>query len=247
MKWKSSDILTILDDCCDSFTFPMLDNGYVYPAATRLSLYRSAVDWTLVIEVFGFSPRAGIPDTHIYTFASRLSRQKTESDFVKREAYEQYVKSNPNNESVFVYPIEAGDWQNPDDEEVLAAGMQTVIVGGEKVETPPPQAYAKYGITLEDASEIRTYEFCRALADIARDEVLATSEERRICIPSDLQQIMQLEEWNHPDVVDEEERPSTSKTFQQLAEILITGKVSLYQPSKPPNTHWKNWPEGGTS
>jgi len=46
-------ILAILDRCCDRNTFPMLDNGYVYLAATRLSLFRSPDDWAIAIEVFG--------------------------------------------------------------------------------------------------------------------------------------------------------------------------------------------------
>jgi hypothetical protein len=40
--WDAVEILAVLDGCCDSCTFPMLDNGYVYLAATRLSAYRSA-------------------------------------------------------------------------------------------------------------------------------------------------------------------------------------------------------------
>lgn len=31
-------------------TFPMLDDGYLYLAATRLCLHRSDTDWALVIE-----------------------------------------------------------------------------------------------------------------------------------------------------------------------------------------------------
>src|SRR5690349_24690426 len=65
MPIEPDRILSILDRCCDAFTFPMLDNGYVYLAATRLSLFRAAPDWAMVIEVFGFSPRSGLPDTHI--------------------------------------------------------------------------------------------------------------------------------------------------------------------------------------
>jgi hypothetical protein len=72
MPIEAEHILSVLDRCCDAFTFPMLDNGYVYLAATRLSLYRTASDWAMVIEVFGYSPRAWLPDTHIYTFASTL-------------------------------------------------------------------------------------------------------------------------------------------------------------------------------
>jgi len=64
---EGMDLLRVLDSCAQSCTFPMLDNGHVYLAATRLSLFGSAADWALVVEVFGFSPRAGLPDLHVHT------------------------------------------------------------------------------------------------------------------------------------------------------------------------------------
>ncbi|ARD22194.1 hypothetical protein SJ2017_1891 [Shewanella japonica] len=54
MNWKSERILEVLDACAEEFTFPVLDNGYVYLAATRMSAYRSDDEWAIVIEVFGF-------------------------------------------------------------------------------------------------------------------------------------------------------------------------------------------------
>jgi hypothetical protein len=54
-----------------------------------------------------------------------------------------------------------------------------------------------------------------------------------------------LDEWNHPDLANSE-LPSQSETFQQLAQVLATGDTSKYWPSKAPNSHWKNWPDGGT-
>ena len=44
MDWPADKILGVLDACSDAATFPMLDNGYVYLAATRLSAYRSSGD-----------------------------------------------------------------------------------------------------------------------------------------------------------------------------------------------------------
>jgi hypothetical protein len=88
------------------------------------------------------------------------------------------------------------------------------------------------------------YELCRYLADVAREKVLATPEERCGNVPADLEQILQLEEWHHPDVR-AGERPSGSETFQQLARMLVSGDPGHYRPSRPPNTHWSNWPEGG--
>src|SRR5688572_7888251 len=99
-------ILAVLDGCCQSSAFPMLDNGYVYLAATRMSVYRSEADWAIVIEVFGFSPRTGLPDTAIQTFASRLHCRNTPANYVTRQAYEAYLANNPNNEFRVVFPID---------------------------------------------------------------------------------------------------------------------------------------------
>ena len=126
MAFEAEEILAILDRCCDAFKFPMLDNGYVYLAATRLSVYRSATDWAIVIEVFGFSPRAGLPDTHIQTFASRLYDRYPPERYVNREAYESYLANNPNNEYRSVFPIHEGPWQDADEMEFIApARMQS--------------------------------------------------------------------------------------------------------------------------
>ena len=56
--------------------------------------------------------------------------------------------------------------------------------------------------------------------------------------------LLQLEEWHHPNVV-EDDRPSASETFQQLARVVATGDVGSYRPTQPPNNHWRNWPDGG--
>jgi hypothetical protein len=245
MNWRSEDVLSVLDKCCDAFTFPMLDNGYVYLSATRLSLYRSEQDWAIAIEVFGFSPRSGVPDTQIYTFGSRLLRSKSSADFASPQAFAAYVANNPNNESTFVFPVDDGDWLDADNPEVLADGEHTVLVRRNPIRTPAPTEYAAKGIILENSSEVQVYEFCRWLAASHRDSVLATPEERRSCIPSDLIQVLQLEEWSHPDVVNDE-RPSSNQTFRSLADVLISGDVSRYEPAGAPNTHWENWPDGGT-
>src|SRR6185369_10753239 len=128
MPFDPQEILSILDRCCAAFTFPMLDNGYVYLAATRLSLYRSAADLAVVIEVFGFSPRAGLPDTAIQTFASRLYDRNPPESYVTRQAYESYLANNPHNEYRSVFPLDEGPWQDPEDMELIAPGANVIVV-----------------------------------------------------------------------------------------------------------------------
>lgn len=219
MKATAPEILSVLDAACDSFTFPMLDNGYVYLAATRLTLFRSPADWALTIEVFGFSPRAGLPDTFIYTFATER------------------------NESRVIHPIEDGDWL---DGELVSQTATEVVVRAEPVALPSTEELERAGIELETEDEIQVFELCRYLANIRRAQVLASPEELRLSVGPQFQPILQLDEWHHPDVVDEACRPSGSQTFQQLAAVLVTGDISLYRPELSPNTHWANWPDGGT-
>ncbi len=245
MRIDSEDILTVLDRCCDSFTFPMLDNGYVYLARTRLSLYRSDADWAMVIEVFGFSPRSGLPDTMIHTFASQLHDRDPPERYVNRDAYERYLLNNPHNESRFVFPVSEGPWHDAANSEFVARESKEVMVRDQAVELPSLDEYAIHGIELEQAPQVQVFELCRFLADIVPNKVLATAQERRISVLPDMMQLLQLEEWHHPNVVDEDERPSGSETFQQLARVLATADVMLYRPTHPPSTHWRNWPEGG--
>lgn len=246
MNWKTDAILSILDNCCDSFTFPMLDNGYVYLAATRLSLFRSEIDWALVIEIFGFSPRAGLPDIHIYNFASRLYNRDPVDNYVNREAYENYLSNNPHNDSRYIYPIDEGKWQDPENDEFVAEGACSVKIRSEELILPSLESYHNQGVKLQEPPRVQVSELCRVLASLVRDKVLATSEERRASVMPGMNPLLQLEEWNHPDVVDDDIRPSGSETFQQLAEVLATGSVEHYQPYLPPNTHWSNWPDGGS-
>lgn len=235
-------ILEILDRCCDAFTFPMLDNGYVYLAATRLSLYRSPEDWALVIEVFGFSPRGGLPDVNLYSFGSRLHARDTRADYKDEAAYQNYLATHPHDESRFIYPVADGEWL---DGELLAEDATELLIRGKPHALPPLDGYAAHGITLQEPPRVCVFEVCRYLAATARDQVLATPDEQRVSVLPELTQLLQLDDWHHPNVIDDASRPSNSEAFQMLARVLETGDITHYRPSSPGNTHWSKWPDGG--
>jgi hypothetical protein len=237
-------ILAVLDSSCDNYTFPMLDNGYFYLAATRLSLYRAADEWAIVIETFGYSPRTSLPETCIYTFASTIVDRDIPKGYGPKEI-SNLLARNPNNDMRFVFPIEPGDWQD-EDAFVVAENATELVVRGQVQHIPSLKQYAQRGITLENSPQVQVSELCRFLADEARELVLATVKERQMRVLPNLAQILQLEEWHHPNVAESDARPSGSETFQQLAQVLSTGHAELYRPSLPPNTHWSNWPDGGS-
>jgi hypothetical protein len=246
MSWSPDKILTILDRCCDDFRFPMLDNGYVYLAATRLSLHRSETDWALVIEVFGFSPRAGDPDVSVSTFASRLHERDKPSAYVNQKAWEAYLANNPHNEYRSFFPLDLTGARPDDDGELLERTAATVKLRGDAVEVPSAAECEWLGVRLQSPPSIHVFELCRALAATHRSQVLALRSERRVSVLPEMQEVLVLDEWHHPNVVDADERPSNSEAFRQMAEVLVSGDVALYRPSQQPNTHWTNWPFGGT-
>jgi hypothetical protein len=86
-SYTAKDILSVIDKSATDFQFPMLDNGYIYLATSRLSLYGSAEGWAVVIETFGFSPRAGHPDLSVTTISNNLQNRNQSSDYVSPEAF----------------------------------------------------------------------------------------------------------------------------------------------------------------
>ena len=232
--YTSADIVAQLDRCAEDFTFPMLDNGYVYPVESLLSGYRNENWWALIIEVVGFNVRAGGHDgiencLHIFGNCIDFEPGTDNSNFL-------YFAENSLEGETF--DQEFGDSLNPN--------IKTISLRGKIVPIPQdPEYYKTKQIELEAPPKIKIWEFLRAIKDDYGEYFLATEEEIRARIPRDLPCIIRLNEWFHPDLASGE-KPSESETFQMIARVLETGDLKYYQPTKVPNNHWKNWPDGGT-
>jgi len=72
------------------------------------------------------------------------------------------------------------------------------------------------------------------------NNLIAGNPEMREIIESDLQR---KREWDERQWQD---RPSSYETWQQIAEVIVSGDPSLFKPTIAPNSHWKNWPESGS-
>jgi hypothetical protein len=75
----ATSILKQLDEAAAEYVFPMLDNGYVYPADVRLTIFRNSDDWLMIIEALGANnPRTCGCDTFqncLHLFGSTLNRK----------------------------------------------------------------------------------------------------------------------------------------------------------------------------
>jgi hypothetical protein len=233
MSYTASEILDQLDRCATAYTFPILDNAYVYPADTRMTLFRDPERWAILIEVLGFNSHMGGTggiDDAIYGFGNCLRRPPGISP-------EDTLR-----------PVSDGD-SGPLFEEpggmTLRPGARDLCIRGQRVCLPAsPEIYVCRGIVCESPPEIQGHELLRVLLPEHRSLLLATDEELQARVPAGLPRILRLDEWNHPDISGGD-LPSESATFQALARVLETGDPKLYRPRRKPNTHWSSWPEGG--
>lgn len=131
----------------------------------------------------------------------------------------------------FLCPVE-GDIEDPENPGCLRSDVDALLIRGHEIPLPS---------TTEPRQLIDVF---RDLVPDHRDLLLATEDEIRDRLPPDLPQVLQLETWNHPDLSGDE-KPSQSECFLQLADLMASGDVSRYRPTRDPNTHWSNWPDGG--
>jgi hypothetical protein len=211
----------------------MLDNGYIYPVDSRLSAYRDNKRWALIIEVVGFHYQAGGHDginncLHIFGNCLEFEPGTDNSNF---------LSMTDNSEDGDPFDEEYMDSLNPEVKSLLFRGQKISI-------STDPEFYMQKEIELEDPPKIMIWEFLRAINGDYKEQFLATEDEIRQRIPNDLPLILKLDVWHHNDLADGE-KPSRNEPFQMIAKVLETGNANLYTPTKEPNNHWRNWPDGG--
>ncbi|MFD0403885.1 DUF7003 family protein [Kitasatospora sp. NPDC127116] len=120
---------------------------------------------------------------------------------------------------------------DPAGTEVYAGGVPVVVRGT--------------ALTVDADADTPLQDVFRLLAPANRTLLLADETELRAGIPSELPELMRLDEWNQPedswDVM-----PSGHETFRMIAEVLNSGDPTRYRPTLPANTHWSHWPDAGT-
>lgn len=231
------DILTQLDDAARVYDFPMLDNGYMYLADVRLHAYRDdprrsdEPRWVLVIDVLGWFNRAYAVENILHCYGNCLKR----SPGTANEDFLGMVEDGPEGS---LFDKEYGEYVHNE--------ARTVCIRGKVVPINTTADFlAAKRIELIDPPKVHGFELLRSLLPEHRDLLFATEEELRQRVPPDLPCLLRLDEWYHPNLCDGE-LPSDKETFQMIADVLASGDSAHYAPTKPPNTHWSNWPKGGT-
>lgn len=238
-------ILDHLDEHAERFEFPVLDNGYIYLAAARLHVFSSLKDWAIVVQQLGFFYRLDDCerfDCGVYAYGSCIEEPGLNSIWADN-AEGEYVAR------IGRQPIDNAPSGNllAEDEEYIDPNATSFLLRGREVAVNHDRGfYAGIGIELSDKNHIQGYEFLRGLVPEHRNELLFDDASLRRILPPGIDEILTLDDWHHPAIGQPGNKPSESEVFRQLAKVLVTKDVSHYSPSLPGNTHWKNWPAGGS-
>ena len=190
----------------------------------RLTAYRDAHRWAVAIEQAGFFNRIPEFQSVIYGFGNCLSADPG------------FGPSIPLVDGPDGWTDESGMTVRP--------GLKSIRVRGKLLKLTAAELGPSASPTGAP-DELGVQDLFRNLLPRARDLYRATEAELRAVVPADLPQILRLDEWEHSDAV-RDVLPSHTEFFPLLAKVLVTGDAALYKPTRPPNTHWSNWPGGGT-
>ena len=221
-KFTEQGILRQLDRHAGDFSFPTLNNLYIELVDVRLTAFRDDRRWALAIEHIGYFNRALAFGNHIYGYGNCLLGE-------------------PGHGTVISF-VDENDNVREDGTHFIRSGLRSVRIRGQRIALTPDELAPPTSSDGTARGRLRIEDLFRRLLPRCRDSYRATEDELHAVVPSDLPQILRLDEWEHSDAV-REVLPSHTEFFPMLAKVLVTGDPSHYKPTKPPNTHWSNWLE----
>lgn len=225
-----------------------------YPIDTRMSVYRTETEWAILLETFLFNDDGVRAHECCQTMQFRYGSSLPEPPGI---IYPQlYVTGDGPTGPLF----------DPMDDTFISPTATDMTIRGKVVPiTTSPAQYTAAGIEIEFSSidteswtkftaaginlgqppRIQGYELLRLIAPKYRDLFFATDAEIVKLIGKPMPLLLRLDEWRHPDAT-LREGVADSESFRMIAEVIAKNDPSLYRPTVPPNTHWRNWPMAGT-
>jgi hypothetical protein len=233
MTTSANAIIQQLDRCAGQpMGFPHF--GTFFPVDARLSVYRDAQHWAIAVNtiVFNDGPtRHDCINSLVFCYGDSLP----ESPGVRYHD-ENLTRDGP-----------SGPLFDPNDilGHIISGTAHDLTIRGQVVTfTNDLRAYSINGITLRDPPNVYGYELLRLITPKHRELLLATGNELAAWLGRDMPLLLRLEEWEHPDN-ERGETPGTTECFRLIADAIEANSPLRYKPSRPPNTHWSNWPNAG--
>lgn len=217
-NFTTENILNCLDKAAGNLDFPGFDGINIDMITARLTGFRNDENWALTIEeiVSWYSLNGVEPVLMISAFGSRV---------LINEPFVTYFPVK--------YPLNEleEDEESPESISVMIRDEQFMINSIEIERNTHLSDYIDFDLMIH-------------LVNKYRAKILATGTELSEIVPQELSQIIQLDNWHHPDVYNpnsEFSMPSRTKSMQMIAQVLVSGKPELYQPCEENNVDWHKW------
>lgn len=259
-----------------NFNFPNLEHPYVYLADCRLNLFRDDEGhWVIATEILGYHTRgAGWAVALDISYLGNCLRQPEDTDPKYNYYTVLPLDSDSFNDTIDIEALQpkATSWNvrgvevplshDKTDYEVEGITLKEIepgAIAGEEVlrfmvarnrplfRATDNELYRWIPSTLKKIlvlDEWHHKSFHQTRSPFENPQFLLRFDQNNPVIAAMiLEELKKSEHWNS---VQWENRPSTYETWQQIARVLATGDTTIYNPSLPSNTHWRNWPEGGS-
>lgn len=222
MSYCGEEILQQLDRCAEQFRFPGFNNMNYHLGTARISAFRSSGSWVILLEEICWWPASEGIVRNLYAFGNCLDEKALA--FPGQPAWQQGMVYWPDS------PIECAF------DECGELSITHLRIRGQSVNICPED------IALVPEVPERGFAVMVHLLDAYREQLLCTPEELRRIVPVELEMLVRLDQWCHPDVY-LGELPSQNESFRNLAESLASGDLSRLRPAVQPNVDWRLWLE----
>lgn len=224
-NWED-EILQQFDEHAADYSFPMLNNVYFQNAGVRLTAFRNNSEWLILFQEIAFS---------------------SHSEFVNMvSAYGNKLESPGLQEAINIITITNDQPDLQDNNLTDLHNFRLYVRGQLRTFTPSLEDYSGAKIDIDDDSDISVKVLRLLTFTIPAELFLSDDDLLEVCGRSntELQKFIQLDEWYHPDIADDE-IPSENECLKRLAVALSNNNKELYScPEELVNTHWSNWIEG---
>ncbi|MEO8403406.1 MAG: hypothetical protein ABI480_02385 [Chitinophagaceae bacterium] len=257
------------------FNFISLSHPYVYLIDCRINVFRDSFGkWAIVSEVLGYNPRGESIRLEIRYFGNCLVNLEVENGQTYNYYNVEPIDWDSFNETIENERLkpDAAFWLVRGVQIPLSHNKQDYVDDGIKLREYKPDEIsaeevgrliiqqdrhlfratdAELNKSIPDGldkilviDEWYHKEFSQSKSAFEKKEMLSRFDLSNEFIKQMIQQDLELKANHNKELWND--RPGSYETWQQIAEVIVTGDPSRYKPTVAPNSHWKNWPEGGT-
>jgi len=257
-SFTQKDILNYLEETGQETYHFFIDfeHPYFFTAGSRLTLYSDDKRWAIVFEKSGYSKGNNCGEIEFAYFGNCLTNLKSA---IPGDETTSNMKS--------VILINNEDLEHLDDGEFT----ESVAKDKNKVKVRDSFLTIEHDTSKYVAKDIKLQDFdnpknlvdfpslIRYLDEEHPKIFRATDKELRICLPSDLPNLMQIDEWHHEAYTKYKNMTSPTEyhyelmgkklsdyeTYKMIADILVSRDTTKWRPTLKPNNNWRNWPKAG--